>query len=30
MGQEVSGHSKIAAEKTMKKLQNSWEVDAKA
>ena len=29
MGQEVSGHSKIATEKTKKKLQNNWEVDSR-
>ena len=29
MGQEVSGHSRIATEKTKKKLQNNWEVDSR-
>ena len=29
MGQEGSGHSKIATEKTMKKLQDNWRVDTK-
>ena len=29
MGQEGSGHSKIATEKTKKKLQNNWEVDSR-